>query len=368
MIEIKKGSILIYRVFDVAEEVNLHRVEELLSEPLTGTNRSRLRFTLTPRQTIIMRNAPITLGLGESDIIFQNKPVKAEVSAKIWDYGVISILFQIPIPENTSWEKLIDISAQLEQDTLIDESAKYRTQELTNLINPALREPHHWHEFEDYNIFFFEEIDGINDCKEIFDQVDVARLIVAENTAELSDRAKKSILVSTLQYSKNDLAVIDWNSALVIEPSGKKEVPEAIEFALTHLMEMRYYDSLIDQKLTMLYDSIEESRGKFFNNRFSLLSREASARYIEFSEFIERVDNSFKVVGDFYLAKIFRVSNEEFRIPEWEGNIMRKMGLLANLSALLQGEINVNRSLWLEITIVVLILFELITTFAKLAS
>lgn len=367
MINIQKGSILIYRVFDVAEEINLPRVEELLSTPARGAVRSRLKFTLTPRQTIIMRNAPVTLGLGESELMFQNETVKAEVSAKIWDYGVISIMFQIPIAQGTKWDQLVNISAQLEQDTLIDEAARFRTQELVNAVNPALRDVHSWHEFEDYNIFFFEAIDGIKDCNELFDKVDVASLVVAENTVNLAERAKKSILESTSQYSTSDLCVIDWNSAVVIEPSGKKEVPEAIEFALTHLMEMRYYDALIDQKLALLYDAIEASRGKFFNNRFSSLSREASARYIEFSEFIERVDNSFKVVGDFYLARIFRVAGEEFRIPEWEGNIMRKMGLLANLSELLQGEINVNRSLWLEITIVVLIMFELITTFAKLA-
>lgn len=368
MVKIKKGSILIYRVFDVAEEINLHHVEELLSSPNKSAVRSRLKFTLNPRQNIIMRNAPITLNVGESELMFQNETVKAEVFVKIWDYGVISIMFQIPIAEGTKWDTLINISAQLEKDTLIDEAAKFRTQELVNVINPALRDMHSWHEFEDYNIYFFEELDEIKDCIELLDKVDVACLVVAENTAKISESTKKLILESTMQYSTNDLCIIDWNSAIVIEPSGKKEVPEAIEFALTHLMEMRYYDALIDQKLAMLYDAIEASRGKFFNNKFSGLSREASARYIEFSEFIERVDNSFKVVGDFYLARIFRVASDEFRIPEWEGNIMRKMGLLANLSELLQGEINVNRSLWLEITIVVLITFELITTFAKLAG
>ena len=367
-VTIQKGSILIYRVFDIAEEINLPRVEELLSSPIHAATKSRLKFTLTPRQTIVMRNAPVTLGLGESELMFQNQTVKAEVYAKMWDYGVLSIMFQIPIATGTTWEKLIDISAQLEQDTLIDEAARFRAQELINLIMPGLRDAHSWHEFEDYAIFFFEEINGIKDTNELLEKVDVACLIVAENTTKISESTKKSILESTLQYSMSDLCIIDWNSAVVIEPSGKKEVPEAIEFALTHLMEMRYYDALIDQKLSTLYDAIEASRGKFFNKSFSVLSRDASARYIEFSEFIERVDNSFKVVGDFYLARIFRVAGEEFRIPEWEGNIMRKMGLLANLSELLQGEINVNRSLWLEITIVVLIMFELITTFAKIAS
>ena len=369
MIKIKKGSILIYRVFDIAEEINLPRVEELLSAAnQAGAARSRLKFTLTPRQTIIMRNAPVTLGLGESEINFLNKVTKAEVFVKIWDYGVLSIMFQIPIEEGTTWEQLIDISAQIEQDTFIDEAARIRTQELVQVIKPGLLDVHDWPEFEDYCVYFFEEIEGIQNCNDLFTQVDVARLIVAENTVKLSERSRVSILESTFQYAESDLAVIDWNSAVVVEPSGKKEVPEAIEFALTHMMEMRYYDALIDQKLSALYDAIEESRGRTFNNRFSELSRDASARYIEFSAFIERVDNSFKVVGDFYLARIFRAAGEEFRIPEWEANILRKMGLLANLSELLQGEINVNRSLWLEIIIVVLIAFELITTFAKFAS
>ena len=365
MVRVQKGSILIYRLFDVAEEINLSKVEELLKSESNG---SRLKFTRSPRQAVIMRNAPVTLSLGESDLSLNDQSQKVEAFAKIWDYGVISIQFQVPIPTDMAWEDLINISAKIEQDSLIDEAARFRTQELVNILSPALLDQHSWHEFEDYVIFFFEELSGISKCAEMLDAVDVARLIVAENTVKLAEKEKRSILEGTYQYSDTDLTIIDWNSAIVVEPSGRKEVPEVIEFALTHLMEMRYYDNLLDKRLTLLYDSIEESRNRFFSNRFTVLSREASTRYIEFSEFIERVDNSFKVVGDFYLAKIFRAAGEKFRIPEWEENITRKMNLFANISELLQGEVNVNRSLWLEITIVVLILFELVTTFTKYLS
>jgi len=363
MVRIQKGSVLIYRVFDIAEEVNLSRVEELLTREVS---RSRLRFTLTPRQVVIMRNAPVTIALGETDLTFHSQNLKVEVFAKFWDYGVLSILFQVPIEAGTEWNTLVETGARLETDTLIDEAARFRAQELVNLVRPALRDPHHWHEIEDYVIYFFEDIQGIDQASELLEKADVARLILAETQAPLSERSKRSIIdEGTYQYAENDLTVIDWNSAIVVEPSGKKEVPEVIEFVLTHMMEMRYYDGLLDQKLATLYDSIEESRGRYFSNRFTTLSREASARYIEFSEFIERVDNSFKVVGDFYLAKIFRAAGEQFRIPEWEANISRKINLFSNLSELLQGEVNVNRSLWLEVTIVVLILFELVTTFTK---
>jgi hypothetical protein len=361
-VQIQKGCILIYRVYDVAEEVNLSRVEALLK---SENNKTRLRFRRNSRQAVIMRNAPVTLTLGESDLVLVDQTLRIETFAKMWDYGVISVCFQVTIEPGMNWAQLIELAARIERDTAVDDSARGRAQELVNLVRPALRDPHDWHEFEDYMIFFFEEVSGINKAGELLDRVDVAALIVAENTVTLSDRAKKSILEGTFQYSENDLAVIDWNSAIVIEPSGLREVPEVLEFTITHMMEMRYYDALLDQRLATIYDSIEESRSRFFSNRFTTLSREASARYIEFSEFIERVDNSLKVVGDFYLARIFRAAGEKFRIPEWEANVSRKINILSNLSELLQGEVNVNRSLWLEVTIVVLILFELATTFVK---
>lgn len=362
-IQIQKGSILVYRVFDIAEEINLSLVEELLKSAVGG---GRLKLTRTPRQLVIMRNAPVTFSLGECEISIDRQSVRAEIFGKMWDYGVITILFQIPLLPGMTMEQLVEVAARLEQDTVLDELARARSDELVKIIEPALRDAHHWPQFEDYVIYFFEELNGVNNTNEFIERADSARLIVAENSVRLADRSKKSITESTYQYSDQDLAILDWNSAIVIEPSGRKEVPEVIEFALTHLMEMRYYDSLLDERLNTLYSEIEKSRARFFNKQIIKLSREASTRYIEFSEFIERVDNSFKVVGDFYLAKIFRAAGEEFRIPEWEQNVMRKMNLMASLSQLLQGDINVNRSLWLEITIVILICFEIITAFAKI--
>ena len=155
MVSIKKGSVMLYRVFDIAEEVNLSMVEELLK---SEGSRSRLKFTLPPRQIVIMRNAPVTLSLGEAGITLHEKTIRAEVFAKIWDYGVLSILFQIPIEPGTTWDQLIDLSAKIDTDTLLDDAARVRAQELASLIQVALREPHYWHDIEDYVIFFFEEV------------------------------------------------------------------------------------------------------------------------------------------------------------------------------------------------------------------
>jgi hypothetical protein len=42
------------------------------------------------------------------------------------------------------------------------------------------------------------------------------------------------------------------------------------------------------------------------------------------------------------------------------------MNLLAQVSSLMQGEVNIRRSHWMEITIIVLILFELVSAMVKI--
>ena len=74
---------------------------------------------------------------------------------------------------------------------------------------------------------------------------------------------------------------------------------------------------------------------------------------------MERVDNSLKVVGDFYLALIFRGATQKFRIKDWQDSISRKMAILAQVSELLEGEMNVRRSHWLEFAVVFLFIFEI---------
>lgn len=359
---IGRGAVLVYRVFDIAEEVDLKQVEQLLK---TDSGRDRLKLARWPRHVVVMRNAPVTFSMGESEISLQGKIVRAETFAKIWDYGVLSIQFQLTIPAEMNWEELIQLSAALEAETSVDSVARLRCQDIVSALKPALRDAHEWAEFEDYVIYFFESLDGVKDPSEVFDRYDVPRLLVGEPSETLAESMRKDILYTVNQYSKSDLTVIDWNSAFVVEPSGRKEVPEVIEFALTHLMEMRYYDQLLDQRLTTLYDAIEATRGKLFSSRFSKIAKESSAMYIELTEFLERVDSSFKVIGDFYLAKIFRSSTEEFRIRDWEENITRKLNLLAQVSKMLQGEVDVSRSLYLEMAVVILISYEVIMTALK---
>lgn len=359
-ITISKGSILIYRVFDIGGEVSLAEVEKCLA----GDSR-RVRFCLATdvRKAIIIREAPLMIDLGEKPLRIGDAHFRAEVSAKIWNYGVMSVTVRLPIPENISWGGLVDIAAQIENSREIDAVATDYKNSLRERILPAIENPTDWGTFEDYITWFIEKIEGVNDPAQLLLKADIPGLILAENREPLSENSRKFIVENALQYGKNDLAVIDWNSALIVSPDGQRDVADVIEFCLTHLLEMRYYDELLEQKLLILYDSIEKTRGAIIKNPYARLAEDASREYIEFSEFLGRVENSLKTVGDSYLATVFRTANREFRFGDWRQSIARKMESLAQISELLQGEINARRSHLLEAIIILLIAIEIVPVF-----
>jgi hypothetical protein len=363
---IKRGTILVYRVFDIAEEVDLRSVENVLRD---ASATARVTIARNRGNAVVIRNAPVRLNLGKVPVRVFDGTIQAELLATVWDYGVLSLVFQIPIAEGTTWSSLVPKGAVLNGDIPgieeLNQLAREKARELTQLMRPALKRVNEWDVFEDYTIYFLEELTGVDKVSQLLERGAVPELILGEHKEKLSPKSRNGIRDVSFQYSESDLAVIDWNSAIVIEPSGQRDIPDVLEFALTHLLEFRYYDDLLDDRLTELYDSIELGKNTLFRGDFAKISHEANSRYIEFSEFLERIDNSLKVVGDFYLAVIFRGAIRRFRIPDWQESLSGKMNLLARVSELLQGEVNTRRAHMLELIIIMLITFEIVSALIR---
>lgn len=363
-VSIEKGKFLIYRVFDIGEEINLSEVEKILRSN-TSSSRYKLSRDLK-RKAIIINDAPLIFTLGEDIISINNQNFHFEVHGKVWTFGTLSLTYQFNIPTHTKFDELIELSALFENADTIDLSAKNKSREFTQQIAPAMKKTNEWDTYEDYVLYYFEKINGIQDGLDLTKKVNIPALILSESKEHLSDSMKKSILEKTYQYSQNDLSIIDWNSGLVLEPSGSMDIPDVIEFALNQLLEMRYYDDLLDDKLAALYNNIEGKKSSILSNQYSDLATEASQKYLELSEIIETIENSFKVVGDFYLAIIFRAASERFRFKDWLNNINSKLNNLAEVSKVLLGEVHAKRAQASEIIIILLIAFEFIPMFYEL--
>jgi hypothetical protein len=360
-VSITKGKILIYRIFDLGEEISLEKARLCLKDVRGNPPLQVPKFI---DRGIVVRHQPLAFGLGEEKVQLENETLSLSTIGRVRDFGVLSLLFEYTIPPGSTWDELREKAVALEEGTAIDDLACRIKDEVALLLTPAINKPSHWRTFEDYTIYFLQELDGANG-ENLIDRVDVPALLLAERNPQIAEETRKSVLENQYRYLADDLAIVEWNSALVVEPDGGSEVPDILEFAVTHLLEMRYYDYLLEQRLQVLYNDIEKSRGRWLRGRYHELYQEASSRYIEFAEFIERVENSLKVVGDFYLATVYRAANRKFRLSDWQQNVTRKMNLLAQVSNLLQGEVNTRRSHWLEITIILLIAFEIVSAIWK---
>jgi len=354
--------VVIYRVFDVAEEIDLSRLESVLTE---SSVESRVKVDRKHRPSVVVRNAPVRLRLGDVQIRIGENTVTCEGFATAMDYGVLSIALHLNIPSGTSWTTLIELAASINASAgssdEIDAVCRRKSREVTEQISTALKNPSEWEISEDYVLWFLEEVEGIEKAADLTTRADIPALLLAERTDTLAPPSRDGILENTFQYATDDLVIIDWNSAIVYEPSGQMENADIIEFALTHLLEVRYYDDVLDRQLAQIYDAVDERRRSSWKGRFSSLALEANTRFLEISEIMERVDNSIKVVGDYYLAVVFRAAIRRFRVLDWQQSITRKMNSLARVSELLQGEMNVKRSHMLELIVILLIAFEILS-------
>jgi hypothetical protein len=170
-------------------------------------------------------------------------------------------------------------------------------------------------------------------------------------------------------YFEDDLSIVDWNSAFVYEPSGSHDIPDILEIANAQLLELRYYDEVLDHELRDIYEEIAQKRRRRFwslwRSDYAELRRKVMVRMLEIAEFTERAENSLKVIGDFYLARVYIAALRRMRIASWQESVDRKEALLAQIYDVLKAEVEQGRMLFLEGTIVVLILVEIVMAVAK---
>ncbi|MGH7440475.1 MAG: hypothetical protein ACRENE_32695 [Polyangiaceae bacterium] len=363
---VDRGCIIAYRLFDVGDAIALDGAEALARN---GAGR-RLALRREGARSLVFAAPPLDLDLGARTLALPGtKQCEARAFAQLFDYGAASISYEIPIPPGTALSSLIPLCDEIYESEAIGAAARGETRALTKKLADALRRPHDWHESETYTVVFIEELAGHPPATAVLESPLLARLLIGERSGKaLSVEQTRDLLARSHSYFDDDLVVIDWNSAFVLEPSGSRDIPDILEFATSQLLELRYYDSLFEAQLARHYDDLVAAGTRSslsLQSPYPRLAREMTLRYVEQSEFAERIDNALKIIGDFYLARVYRSAVRRFHIAEWRDSVSDKQRLLSEAYQLARGEIESRRSTVLELVVIVLILLELVTALYK---
>lgn len=201
------------------------------------------------------------------------------------------------------------------------------------------------------------------------DMKSAAALLVNEiDSANISDAIIADKTRYAYSYYKDDLILIDWDAALIVEPSGECELMLlTIELANLQLLELRTYDKYFDRVLSKAYEDIQHifSKRNFFKSLTKIL-QELSESKIDFARVTDYIVNSSKFFGDWYLAKIYAMTSERFYLSRWQEIVNKKMDMLNSLYGMLNQEIVNKRLIILEILVVLLFVIDVVLIFFSL--
>lgn len=363
---VEDGELLVYRLFDVADAVDLHRAEAAAAAPT-----SRLRLENLPSATALQfPRPPLQLDLGGRPLPLPGGAREARASAKVFDYGVVSICYRLPIPPGAEVAELVPLAEQLfvEPSPAVDAAARREAEAVAAALGAALERPHSWDGLESYQVFFVRRWQGGPvPAAALLAGAPIPELLLGETSpVPLSQAERQDVLSHHHSYLEDDLAVVHWNCAFVSEPSGVADIPDLLELATAQLLELRYYDALLDRELHAIYDEVEARRSPLRNiltPRYRALQRRTAALLLELSEMTERLENAVKIVGDLYLARLYQGAVRRFRLPAWQETVLRKQRLVAEVNGLIGAAADTSRAEWLEVAIIALILYEIVAAF-----
>jgi uncharacterized phage-associated protein len=353
---VKSGKIIIYRLYDVAYEINLLRVEERLQK-----ESRRLKIEKKPfSKAFEFANPPITFQLKGFRKEIRGEIFDLNVYSKIYDYGVISIILEVPVKEKNiyGYEAL---AFYLGEDEEIDGECKKKLEQVIEILADAFVGFSISKFEEDYTIFFIEDIYPQVSFREFLEKYDIARLLFYEKGI-LSQDIKDELISLSFSYFNNDGVVLNWDNAFVIEPSGSTDIPDILEFANSQLLELRYYDSVVDKELNQIYENMSK-KGALSIWKIKEYEKFASRimkTITDLTEITEKIDSSLKVTEDVYYAKIYRAALRLFRVKEWEGGVKKKLDIVSGICDMLYREIANKRLELLELIIVLLIAIDII--------
>lgn len=349
-----RGQILAQRMFNIADEVDLHRAEVLVHaltrKPQFVRSAPHIRLPNPPLAMTLSGRSPGLDGLAACDVL-----------VRLYDVGCLAITFSIDLPTPMDAEALIAFGARiLEHEDVITAAAKPIAEEILGGIVPVCKLPQMSDVYEEYTIFRIEEVSPGMDADGLHHALDISRLLVGER-GKLSAIEQEHITHSSLSYSPDELVVIDWNSALVFGPANETDVQEILEFTAVQLLELRVYNDMMERALAGLYTELEQKQRLLFRSaKYQRLSHRIMRLYVELMEISERVDNSLQFLGDTWLARLHRAAITEFTIPKWQRLLRNKLEIVRQINALLVDQITARKSLNVELAIVLLIVIELI--------
>jgi hypothetical protein len=350
------GSVLVLIQFDVCEEIRLDPLREIFGartveqpsfkHPTPGY----IRYQRPP---VVEPIEPLVLESGE----------RLQGQIKYYDYGVLSVVFELPF--SGDWDMLVRLGSRWVWDVdFAGHASRIAHQKLERAV-PALVKPYAEWLSEDYFIFHVREVSGSPSAADLVTSHGerIAQIVRGE-TAQLSEGERTEILQSRISYYPNDLAVIGYNAAFLYDSAaGAETAIQLLEYANSQLLEFRHYDELLTGELEGVYASLDKGTGILARWRLARAATKLHTVLLDVSELTEHADNAIKFLSDMFSARLYKVAAAKVGVPDYKDLVTQKVRTAEELYRFMVDQFNQSRAFFLELTVVIILVIELVYLF-----
>ena len=359
---VRRASVEVLRIFDAAYGIDLAEVERILQGRAPV---ARIRLQRVEPKAIAFDDPPVVTDLVAPALEVGGRRVQTRASARIYSFGVVSLSLEVKLPAPLPWTEFETFAREAEREAAALPFWRSALDSLLDALRGALDQPTPRRMEEDYTAVTVRELDPPLSAAELLRAVDLVPLLTHESRP-MAEAARRDVLRHAHSYYVDDLVVLTWDRAFILEPWEDDDVADVLEVANAQLLELRFYDALLDEELPRMYQLAAAVRGRpaLTHRRYARAASEMRALVAEITLISEKVDNALKVTEDVYLARVYASALDLFRFRYWTASIDRRLSLIRDTYTALYDEAVATRAELLEVAIVVLILFEIVWALA----
>jgi hypothetical protein len=351
--QIEKGVCFALFAYDAARSIHLDRAEQRVRE---STQRQTIPHKRRAPSYFEYQPPPLRVSQEPDPVLVAGLSGRARIDLVIYDFGAVSVIYAFPIEGPLT--DLLAVGEELYDNEPLLADSRLRVDQILSVIGDAAVYPSVASLVEDYVVFHVEALSDRIETTSLCSQYgrEIAQILRAERQM-LSDDEIEDALSARISYGTRDLTIVDWNAALVVDPEGE-DTRAVLEFANVELLEMRYLDQRLDRALDQAYDSLSQpllkNLPRLFGSYGAVLRRVAELQ-VDNATLFEGVNNTLKLLGDQYLARVYRLANRRFHLDEWDGSILRKLQTIESIYEKISDQAANRRMEILEWVIILLI-------------
>lgn len=391
--ELRLFELVYLSIHDVGRSVNLNELRRAISH--AAALDSKLGKTPAFR-----RDTPTSLSLPRP-LRFPLDKAKADGlgkllgEAKVYDDGAITVTIRA-----RERLHLADLGRLTRENIVVDQEKRYSLEDwakelfrrVLEMVAPAVIDPvpEERRDCESNLAFCLLECpEGPEAYLASHRETAAALLVGADEGAYLHESQISAALGRPFSYSTGDLAVFDMDRCLIIDPNGDYEdILLIVEHANYRLLELRALDRLLDFRLEEAEKDLTDYgrligkkrlKRKFHRNRFisnvpvpmhepvkqgkpgqkkrvtAPMAKFARIQSLRFEALfiLENLENSSKIIGDYYLGQIYDRLCAIFNTDGWSRSVERRLDVLSSVYDMAKTDAAERKMLMLEIVFIV---------------